>query len=78
MPCNLRLSGVKFQKSRKVGLVGQIIRQNEALDIGFSEKLFSRSLRVTQGQNERKKVKKVKFRTCLKIVKLYLKMKLLT
>ena len=30
MSCNLRLSGVKFQKSRKVGLVGQIIRQNEA------------------------------------------------
>ena len=30
MSGNLRLSGVKFQKSRKVGLVGQIIRQNEA------------------------------------------------
>ena len=29
MSGNLRLSGVKFQKSRKVGLEGQIIRQNE-------------------------------------------------
>ena len=48
MTCNLRLSGVKFQKSQKVGLVGQIIRQNEALDIVFSEKLFPRSFRVTR------------------------------
>ena len=50
MSGNLRLTGVKFQKSRKVGLVGQIIRQNEALEIVFSEKLFSRSFTVTQGQ----------------------------
>ena len=78
MSGNLRLSGVKFQKSRIVGLVGQIIRQNEAFDLVFSQKLFSRSLGVTQGQKIRKKVKKVKFRTCMKIVKLYLKMKLLT
>ena len=49
MSGNLRLSGVKFQKSQKVGLVGQIIRQNEALDIVFSEKVFSRSFKVTQG-----------------------------
>ena len=78
MTCNLRLSGVKFQKSQKVGLVGHIIRQNGALDIVFSEKLFPRSFRVTQGQKLREKVKKVKFRTCLKIIKLYVKIKLLT
>ena len=50
MSGNLRLSGVKFQKSRKVGLVGQIIRQNEALDIVVSKKVFPRSFRVTKGQ----------------------------
>ena len=46
MSGNLRLSGVKFRKSRKVGLVGQILRQNKAFDLIFSEKLYSRSLKV--------------------------------
>ena len=33
----------------------QIIYQNEALGISFSEKLISRSFEVTQGQKSRKK-----------------------
>ena len=72
---------IKGQKGQILNLLqnSQIISQNKALDIVFSEKILSRSFKVTQGQKYRKKeVKEVKFRTCLKIVKLHLKMKLLT
>ena len=52
----------------------QIIYQNEALGISFSEKLVLRSFEVTQGQKLRKRVK---FQYFFKVGKLYLKMKLL-
>ena len=53
----------------------QIIYQNEALGISFSEKLVLRSFEVTQGQKLRKRVK---FQYFFKVGKLYLKMKPLT
>ena len=52
----------------------QIIYQNEALGISFSEKLISRSFEVTQGQKSRKKGQISIF---FKVGKWYLKMKLL-
>ena len=51
-----------------------MIRQNEAFDVSFSEKLVIRSSEVIQGQEL---LKKVKFRILSKVYKIYVKMKLL-
>ena len=64
IPTACVLSGVKFQNAK----TREIIRQNQALDLKFSKKVFSRS----------KITKKVKFRTWLNEVKIYVKIKLLT
>ena len=54
MSGNLRLSGVKFQKSRKVGLVGLIIRQMKLLTSSFQKTIF----KVIQGHSRSKMTKK--------------------
>ena len=48
---------IKGQKGQILNLLqnSQITPQNEALDIVFSEKILSRSFRVTQGQKIPKK-----------------------
>ena len=74
MSGNLRLSGVKFQNAKS----REITRQYEVFDIEFTLKSI---FKANQGQSRSKitkKAKNVKFRTWVKVVKLYVKMKLLT
>ena len=74
MSGNLRLSGVKFQNAKS----REITRQYEVFDIEFTIKSI---FKANQGQSRSKitkKAKNVKFRTWVKVVKLYVKMKLLT
>ena len=56
----------------------QIIRQNEALYVGFSGKLVLRSRKVIKGPKSQKKVKRVNIWFFAKVYKLYVKMKFLT
>ncbi len=63
-----------FSQISELTYTMQIIYQNEALDISFSQKLISRSFKVTQGQKSRKKGQISIF---FKVDKWYLKMKLL-